>query len=95
MKWVKWIQWGECGAIDHGQMPVNNIQSNMQKFEAEAANLMKEQNCDHVLYGLVDYNEDDEIEKVNFYLLPMSDKEFDEKVSSVSGRVYALHNRRS
>lgn len=92
-KWVHWSQWGECGMIDAGQMPVRDVQKHLQRFETEAADLLETSGADHVVYATKEYN-GEELDNVKFYLLPMTEKKFEERVASLKNIVvYALHRR--
>ena len=72
--------------------PSGVIQSELQRFEARAKELMEETGADHVLYGRKFYNEAGELEELRFYLLPMSDETFEERVVPLKNQqVYALH----
>ena len=93
MKWIRWTLWT---GSDHicGQFPLKDVDREIQKFEARAALVLKETGADHVLYA-VKYYEADELDRVSFYMMPMSDEEYEEKVVKLEGvRVYALHARR-
>lgn len=95
MKWVKWTKWRVDGMAEHGQMPKADVDMNLRRFEAAASKFLKETDADHVLYGLKYFNESGELEEVNFYLIPMTEEEFEEKVARLTGvQVYALHAKR-
>lgn len=89
-KCVRWTQWNN-GCIGHGTMPVKSISSEMVKFGCHAKQVLDETGADHVLYGIVEY-EDDEPSSVKFYMLPMSEEEYESKVVGLRKCiVYALH----
>ena len=68
------------------------IQENLQRFEVEARKLLAETGADHVLYGRKLYDEDGELEELRFYLMSMTDEEFEERVAPLKGQqVYAVH----
>lgn len=95
MKWVKWTHWTKEGCVEFGQMPMENVQKNLQTFETEARKILKETGADHVLYGVKLLGDDYEVEEVKFYLEPMTDEEFEKKVASIPGvQVYAVHAMR-
>ena len=73
-------------------MPRKKMQENLQRFEVEARKLLAETGADHVLYGRKLYNENGELDELRFYLLPMSDEEFEERgVPLKNQQVYAIH----
>lgn len=93
--WVKWKQWTANGLVAFGQMPNRDVGRELQKFEAEAANILKKTGADHVLYGVKAYDGDGDLEEVRFYLEPMSEQEFEDRVvkNSAGLTVYAVHKR--
>lgn len=94
MKFVKWQRWSEEGLLQFGQMPLKNVQSNLDVFRQKALEILEETGADHVLYAVKHYNEDDELDMVKFYLEPMDDERYDRDVASASGVVvYAVHKR--
>lgn len=91
-KWVRWTQWSVCGLVGVGQMPLNQVQPNLQRFERMARRLLAEKNADHVLYGVKNYDDNGELEEIKFYLEPMDDERFERDVASIPGvTVYAVH----
>ena len=51
--------------------------------------------ADHVLYGVKEYDSDGNLDTVRFYLEPMSEQEFEDRVvkNSAGMTVYAVHKR--
>lgn len=96
MKWVRWRHWTAKGLVGFGEMPLQNVERELQKFEKEACRLLKETDADHVLYGAKEYDRDGELEEVRFYLEPMNDGEFEDRVVKKTAGlvVYALHARK-
>ena len=93
-RWIRWSQWEAAGMINFGQMPMEAIDKNLQAFENAAKEVLEKTGADHVLYGVKRYNEDGDLEEVRFYLLAMTDEEFEKDVASKSGiTVYALRRR--
>lgn len=91
-KYVKWMQWGKTGLVGHGMMTLSEAQKELSKFESAAKKLLDEPGADHVVYGIVKYNDEGEIVDVRFYLEPMSDFRFQVDVTVMQNiRVYALH----
>lgn len=90
-RWIKWTQWGTQGCIDAGQMPISNIPETLRKFEKEAHALLKNVGADHVIYGWKQYDDNGNLEKVSFYMLPMDDDEFNSRIQKLGGQIYALH----
>ena len=93
--WVEWQQWAASGLVDFGQMPLRDVQRELQKFEAEARKIMEKTGADHVLYGVKHYDEDGNLKQVRFYLEPMTEEEFEiDVVKRCAGlTVYAVHKR--
>lgn len=54
--WVKWKHWTANGLVAFGQMPKRDVGRELQKFEVEAANVLKKTGADHVLYGVKAYD---------------------------------------
>lgn len=96
MRWVKWKHWTSSGLVGFGQMPCENVETELQKFEKEAYRILKETGVDHVLYGVKEFDENGDLEEVRFYLEPMSEAEFENDVVKKSAglMVYALHARK-
>ncbi len=89
---VRWSYWPKVGPVESGYMSRSKMQGNLQRLEVEARKLLAETGADHVLYGRKLYNEAGELDELRFYLLPMSDEEFEERVVPLKNqRVYALH----
>ena len=93
--WVRWRHWTENGLVAVGQMPLRDVGRELQKFEAEALKILKETGADHVLYGVKEYDSDGDLDMVRFYLEPMSEQEFEDRVvkNSAGMTVYAVHKR--
>ena len=90
--WVRWSYWSKVGPVEASRMPRKKMQENLQRFEVEARKLLAETGADHVLYGRKLYNENGELDELRFYLLPMSDEEFEERVVPLKNQqVYAVH----
>lgn len=95
MKWVKWLYLADNGETQFGQMPLQEVQKELAKFEKEARRLLEKENADHVVYGMKLYDENGEIDKVKFYLHPMGEEEFQKDVASLKNCViYAVHARK-
>lgn len=94
MNWVRWSQWDAGGMVAVGQMPVKDIQKNLQDFEKKAKEILDKSGADHVVYGLKEYNDDGTLDEVRFYLQPMDEQEFDRVAGMRGVRVYALHAAR-
>ena len=83
--WVRWRHWTESGLVAFGQMPIRDVGRELQKFEAEAIKVLKE----------TEYDSDGDLDTVRFYLEPMSEQEFENRVvkNSAGMTVYAVHKR--
>ncbi|WP_191396189.1 hypothetical protein [Flavonifractor sp. An306] len=91
-KWVRWTQWSAGGLVGVGQMPLYQVQQNLQRFEQMARKLLAEKDADHVLYGVKNYDDNGELEEIKFYLEPMDEERFERDVARVQGvTVYAVH----
>ena len=89
---VRWSCWPKVGPVEHGKMPRNKMQENLHRYESEARKLLAETGADHVVYGRKLYTEDGELEELRFYLMPMTDEEFEKEVVPLkSQQVYAVH----
>ena len=93
--WVVWKHWTASGLESFGQMPLRDVTKELQKFETEALRLLKQTGADHVLYGVKVYDGDGDLEEVRFYLEPMSEQEFEERVAknAMNWTVFAVHKR--
>lgn len=92
MKWVRWSHWTDAGMVEFGQGPLNKLEESIREFEKEAKKVLEDTGADHVVYAVKEYGKDDELDEIRFYMIPMSDEEFQKDVASQPGlRVYALH----
>lgn len=92
MKWVRWSHWTDAGMVEFGQGPLNKLEESIREFEKEAMKVLEDTGADHVVYAVKEYGKDDELDEIRFYMIPMSDEEFQKDVASQPGlRVYALH----
>lgn len=70
-----------------------DIPKMLQKFERDAAAVMKRTGAAHVLYACKIYDAEDNLVAVQFYNEPMDDETFDRVTRKVRGAlIYALHN---
>ena len=94
-KFVKWSQWSDIGLMNFGQMSMKDVNKTLREFNVEAIKILEETGADHVLYGIKFYDNSGEgLEEVKFYMLPLSDEEFDRKFNiSMNMIVYAVHRR--
>lgn len=82
------------GCRFRSQERLADIPKILQKFERDAATVMKRTGADHVLYACKIYDADDNLVAVQFYNEPMDDETFDRVTRKVRGAmIYALHNR--
>lgn len=92
MKRVRWSHWTDAGMVEFGQGPLNKLEESIREFEKEAKKVLEDTGADHVVYAVKEYGKDDELDEIRFYMIPMSDEEFQKDVASQPGlRVYALH----
>ena len=92
MRWIKWFQYGNEGLINFGQMPIMDVAKHLKKFERQASRVLRQTNSDHVVYGLKTYDEHDSLECVKFYMIAMSDEDFQKDIATLKNCiVYALH----
>lgn len=84
-----------AGCRFRSQERLADIPKMLQRFERDAAVMMKKTGADHVLYACKIYDADDNLVTVQFYNEPMDDETFDRVTGKVRGAlIYALHNRR-
>lgn len=92
VRFERWIG-GIC--IEHGMMPVKEVQKALQEHERVANKLLHESDADHVIYGYKQYDKNDGLHKVCFYQeTALTEEEFLERTKGVTGIVYALHKRK-
>lgn len=90
--WVRWSQWTEQGMVGAGTMRKREMQEQLQRFEVKAREVLAETGSDHVLYGIKFYDKNDEVVDLHFYMMPLSDDEFEKEVVPLKGQqVYAIH----
>jgi len=95
MKWVHWEVWDELGIAECGQMPQKNVLPWIQKFELRAKEVLDSTGADHVVYAAKHYDKEGELAEVRFYMIPMTDAQFEERaVGTEDAVVYALHRRK-
>lgn len=81
------------GCISRSRVRLSDIPKILQRFERDAAAVMKRTGADHVLYACKIYGADDSLVAVQFYNEPMDDETFDRVTRKVRGAmIYALHN---
>lgn len=89
---VKWFYWGQNGLINYGQMRKCEVATALLEFEKQAKKVLERTGADHVLYGVKRYDENGQLEKITFYMEPMTDEQFEQNVASLNDCVvYALH----
>ena len=94
MKLVSASTWTEFGMMDHDKLSIKDINKKIQEFGKYAMQLLNSSpdKIKHVLYAIKYYDEKDTLFKVHFYMIPMTDVEFELRVASMSNvRVYAHH----
>lgn len=90
---ISWSIRDTAGCRQRGQMQISSLPAVMRKFEREAVEKMKTSGADHVLYAVKILGTDNRLATVQFYMNPMSDKEFYKVTGKVRGAIiYALHN---
>lgn len=95
MKQVRWSHWTDAGMVEFGQGPLNKLEESIREFEQEAKKVLEETGADHVVYAVKYYDDDEALEEIRFYMIPMTDEEFQKDVAGKPGiRVYALHKMR-
>lgn len=94
MKWVRWSHWTDAGMVEFGQGPLNKLTESIQQFELEAKKVLEETGADHVVYAVKYLDDNGELEEIRFYMIPMTEEEFEKEVANKPGiQVYALHKR--
>jgi len=90
---IRWSRWAP-NLVEFGQMSRADVQKHIQRFEQEAKKLMDNTGADHVLYARKIYSENERLEEVRFYLIPMTDEKFERDVVPLQHQqVYALHKQ--
>ena len=95
-KWIRWFKHNESIYPEVGQMPLNDLERVLKEFGSEARKVLKETGADHVVYATKEYDEEDEVKEVNFYMIPLDDAEFHRRVKSFQettpkSMIYAVH----
>lgn len=81
------------GCRSRSQVRLADIPGILQRFEKDAATVMKRTGADHVLYACKIYDANDNLVAVQFYNEPMDDETFERVTKKVRGAlIYALHN---
>jgi len=92
MKWVRWSHWTDAGMVEFGQGPLNKLEESIREFEQDAKKVLEDTGADHVVYAVKYYDDNGELDEIRFYMIPMTDEEFQKDVAGKPGiRVYALH----
>lgn len=92
MKWVRWSRWTDAGMVEFGQGPLNKLEESIREFEQDAKKVLEDTGADHVVYAVKYYDDNGELDEIRFYMIPMTDEEFQKDVAGKPGiRVYALH----
>lgn len=86
--WVKWFSDGKYGGIAR----LNETNKWLLEYEKLAKEELIKTGADHVIYGAKEYDENDELQSVRFYMITYNDKDFYELTSHLPNmRIYALH----
>lgn len=81
------------GCRFRSQEQLTDIPEMLQRYERDAATVMKRTGARHVLYACKIYDADDNLVEVQFYNEPMDDETFSKVTRKARGAlVYALHN---
>lgn len=80
--------------VKYGTISIADISKMMPHFERLAKNYQRSRNCDHVIYAHKIYDEYDNLLEIHFYTnVGLTDKEFEERISTIKGIIYAIHKR--
>lgn len=95
MKRVRWSHWTDAGMVEFGQGPLNKLEESIREFEQKAKRVLEETGADHVVYAVKHYGNDEGLEEIRFYMIPMTDEKFQKDAASQTGiRVYAIHSHK-
>lgn len=92
----EWIKWKQSNEFDtqYGEMNVKDINKCLEEFRNLAKAYMNKTNCQHVVYTVEEFDENENIKEIHFYEnMGMDDKTFDERTRLIKGKVYAIHKR--
>lgn len=90
--WIKWQSWYENGLVEHGEMPLKEVNKSLLLYAKTASGMLERTGADHILYAIKYYNKKTgELELIRFYMKPMSDEAFERVAMMRNVVVYALH----
>lgn len=72
-------------------MPYVHFKEQLHKNEIKARELLKDKNVDHVIYGYIRYDNNDNIETCYLDMMPMGDTEFYKRTNISHYLIYAVH----
>ncbi len=91
---IKYTEWGRNGLFSHGTMTLREMDRSLKEYGEYASKVLRKEDADHVLYGIKMYK-DDKLSEIRFYMMPMTEKQFDKLVVPTRNAVvYAIHNHR-
>lgn len=84
--------WNSFGMVWQARMSLMEIGGKIQEYRAFAAKVLKDTGADHVLYAVEYFGDDGDLREAHFYMYPMSEELFEERVAHLRNvQVYALH----
>lgn len=94
MKWIPWSRYTDSVVVETGEMPPKELPVLLKEYGAQAKELLEKGGADHVVYAVIEYTPESEMKEVQFYMLEMDDKTFQERVNLLKDSVvYAVHKR--
>ena len=72
-------------------MPYAHFREQLHKNERQARDLLKDKNVDHVIYGYIRYDSNDDIDTCYLSMLLMDDDEFYKRTNISHHLLYAVH----
>lgn len=94
MKWIKWSRYSDSAVVETGEMPPKDLPAILKSYGEQARELLVKNGADHVVYAVIEYTPESEMKEVQFYMLELDDKTFQERVNLITDSVvYAVHKR--
>ena len=86
-------EWSDYGRRFLGYQKIRDVMSNLRERELAARKILKETECEHVVYGAKYYSVTGALEEVRYYMKPMSEKEFEAVSLMRDVLIFAVHKR--
>ena len=86
---MKFITVSNFGCICY--MPYSNFKEELHTNEKRARDILRAKDIEHIIYGYIRYNADDNIDMCYLDILPMNDEEFYKRTCISHHLIYAIH----